>query len=369
LPGGREKPGIPAENQQKSRTVQRNYGTSSSAVGDAVSLQKQGEIYSILSECNVCRPGIVQLFLDYLPIFQDHKELGESLIWPVLKNSMAMKTVSFIIDLIRTGTSASHFYTNMNKTLKRLTGDYTMLHYPMEGEDHQTFIQGQRNLTDFCISLLGDISGQDILEIGCGNGVQAKYINESRRPGFVTGIDLEPGNIEIATEQQKLKNITNMLFLVDDAQVLGKIDNESMDIVISIESAFHYPDKDEFMRQVARVLKPDGKFLVADLLTVKKSKGIGIRKLWKGRMVLHHWNLDQYLDRFEKSPLNLEERVDITNPVIKGFRGYRRWISGIEKTGLVRDFFYRVFYTINAEWVLFLFRRRRKYMVFVGKRN
>ncbi len=280
-----------------------------------------------------------------------------------------MKIHKLFVDLIRTGTSSQHFYRNMNSTLKRLSGEYSMLHYPMEGKENHTFIQGQQNLTDFCLSLLGDMRGKDLLEIGCGNGVQAKYINESTGSGFVTGIDLEPANIDIATEQQKIKDITNMLFLVDDAQELSKIDSESMDIVINIESAFHYPDKDAFFQQVARVLKPDGKFLVADLLTTRRSNKIGVRKRWKKKMLHHHWNLDRYNEQLGESPLKLIETFDITDRVIRGFRGYRRWIKGIQKAGAINDFFYRIFYTINAEWILHTFRRRIRYIVFVGNKN
>lgn len=277
-----------------------------------------------------------------------------------------MSIFTFVADLVRTGTSASHFYRNMNRTLKRLSGEYTMLHYPMEGKENQTFIEGQRNLTDFCISLLGDIRGKQLLEVGCGNGLQAAYIHSTHDPGHTTGIDLEPGNIEIARKNQASSKLTNMLFLVDDAQKLEQIGSNTMDVVISIESAFHYPDKDAFFRQVERVLKPGGKFLVADLLTTKRTKGSGIRKLWKRRMVMHHWSQDRYREHFEGSLLQVQATHDITRPVIHGFRGYHKWISEIDSEGFLRDFSYRIFYTINVQWVLFLFRYRRRYVVFAG---
>lgn len=279
-----------------------------------------------------------------------------------------MNIIHQFIDLVRTGTSAGHFYRNMNNTLKRLNGEYTMLHYPMEGEHNQSFIQGQINLTDFCLSLLGDVRGLDVLEIGCGNGVQAKYICQTFQPAFMTGIDLDHNNIKIATEQQKTRNITNMLFLVDDAQELKQIASGSMDVVINIESAFHYPDKAAFLDQISRVLKPGGKFLVADLLTTKRTKGVGIRKLWKGKMVLHHWNLEIYREHIENSPLRFHESVDITDRVIRGLKGYRKWISGIESSGLIREFSFRIFYIINVRWILFLLRYRRMYLVFVGNK-
>ncbi len=279
-----------------------------------------------------------------------------------------MNLIQQFFDLVKTGTSVSHYYRNMNHTLKRLDGQYTMLHYPMEGKEGASFIGGQANLTDFTLSLLGDIRGKKLLEIGCGNGVQAKYICQNFEPAFVTGIDLDPDNIEIATTQQKIRNIPNMLFLVDDAQELKHIASESMDVVISIEAAFHFPDKEAFLRQINRVLKPGGKFLVADLLTTKKTKGIGIRRLWKGRMVHHHWNQERYMEHLQNGDLRLHSKVEITDRVIRGFRGYRRWISGIGEEGVIRTAVFRIFYIINVEYILYLLRRRRQYLVFVGER-
>jgi len=94
----------------------------------------------------------------------------------------------------------------------------------------------------------------------------------------------------------------------------------------------------------------------------------GIRRLWKGRMVLHHWRLERYREHIEDSPLRFEDNVDITKRVIGGFKGYRKWISAIESAGMIRDFFFRIFYIINVEWVLYLLKRRRLYLVFVGNK-
>jgi len=277
-----------------------------------------------------------------------------------------MNLIKQLIDLVRTGTSASHFYRNMNSSLKRLNGEYAMLHYPMKGEGNQTFIQRQINLTDFCMELLGKVRGLDLLEVGCGNGVQANYIYDTYQPAIMTGIDLDKGNIDIARRLIKPEKNGRLQFMVDDAQVLKQIASESMDVIINIESAFHYPDKNAFLDQVERTLKPGGKFLIADLLTTKRTKGVLVRKLWKRKMVLHHWNQERYNEFFLKSSLSLHEKIDITEQVRQGFKGYGKWIDDARQAGLIREFFFRVFYTINAEWVKFLFKYRRNYLVFVG---
>ena len=73
------------------------------------------------------------------------------------------------------GTAFTHgqYYESMNMALKRINNKHTMLHYPLYVKETDSFVQGQKNLTDYCISLLGPIKNKEILEIGCGNGVQA----------------------------------------------------------------------------------------------------------------------------------------------------------------------------------------------------
>lgn len=273
-----------------------------------------------------------------------------------------------IVDLVRSGTSADHYYRNMNMALKRLNEEYTMLHFPMEGEDTTSFLQSQKNLTDFCVSHFGSFENLHVLEIGCGNGVQAMYINSNYKPATMTGIDLNPGNIEIARDEMGNRDIGNMFFFVDDAQELQEIESDSMDVVINIESAFHYPDKAAFLGQIARVLKPGGRYVIADLLTTRKKKGIGLRRLWKRSMVLHHWKKCRYEEELNSSSLNIEKGFDITRPVIRGFRNYRNWIREMNSFGFLKDFIFKVFYHINVQWTLYLLRYRRQYFVFVGSK-
>lgn len=55
-----------------------------------------------------------------------------------------------------------------------------------------------------------------------------------------------------------------MTFVHGDAENLPFPD-ESFDAVINVEAAHLYPDYPRFLREVARVLRPGGHFLYADL--------------------------------------------------------------------------------------------------------
>ena len=191
-----------------------------------------------------------------------------------------MNLITRAFTMIRSGMSTDHYYDVMNNALKRVNNDdYTMLHYPLYINESDTFLQAQENLTDHCISRLDSLKNKTILEIGCGNGVQTKYILNKYKPKSITGIDLNKENIRIANQEKDRRKMKNVHFFVDDAQQLSKFKENSIDVIINIESAFHYPDKSLFLKQLFRVLKPGGHFLIADILTTRKKKKRTEKKL------------------------------------------------------------------------------------------
>jgi ubiquinone/menaquinone biosynthesis C-methylase UbiE len=253
----------------------------------------------------------------------------------------------------------------MNMALKRLNNEHTMLHYPLFVKESDSFMQAQKNLTDYCIELLPSIENKEILEIGCGNGVQALYVNNKFNPLKITGIDLSKANIEIANYERENAKANNVRFLVDDAQNLTHIPSNSVDVLLNIESAFHYPDKPAFLKEVNRVLKPGGQFLVADILSTRK-KSEGIMKIWGKPMVHHFWNRKRYDEEFQKSELVINHREDITHQVRKGWSIYRNWIPELKRKSFLMNVAFRIFYVINVRLNMYFLHNRQQYFVFVG---
>ena len=277
-----------------------------------------------------------------------------------------MNLVTRAFTMIRSGLSTDHYYEVMNNALKRVNNDdYTMLHYPLFVNESDTFLQAQENLTDYCISGLDSLENKTILEIGCGNGVQTKYILNKYKPKSITGIDLNNENIRIANQEKDRREMKNINFFVDDAQQLSKFKENSIDVIINIESAFHYPDKPSFLRQLFRVLKPGGHFLIADILTTYKKKK-WFKKSWNKKMVFHHWDLKKYEIELANAKLKTTRFEDITPGIINGFGNYRIWLKDMKKGSFFENQFYKLFYIINVRLNIFLLRTKRQYYIFSG---
>lgn len=279
-----------------------------------------------------------------------------------------MGVISRLFSHIGSGTSTGNYYSSMNEALLKLNEEYTMLHYPYYGSEGDSFLDAQANLTDYCMSLLPAVRGKEVLEVGCGNGVQAIYLDRKYSPGHIIAIDLNEGNIDIARIEADNNGVERVDFSIDDAHSLDSIKDNSVDILINIESAFHYPDKARFLNQVHRVLKPGGTFVIADILT-RKSRSSGLIKRWKGNMSLHHWPLSRYIQEFPVANFHNISVSDITLEVIRGFSMYRNWLRKMKKRQFVDDLILKMYYTVHARLNMYLLRNTRQYCVFVGSKS
>jgi tocopherol O-methyltransferase len=109
-----------------------------------------------------------------------------------------------------------------------------------------------------------------ILDVGCGIGGSAlyladKYLADCREGSDlqVTGITLSPVQANRATARaMELGLQQRAQFLVADAMAMPFPDL-SFDLVWSLESGEHMPDKAKFLQECYRVLKPGGTFIFA----------------------------------------------------------------------------------------------------------
>ncbi|UCG27675.1 MAG: methyltransferase domain-containing protein [Bacteroidales bacterium] len=275
--------------------------------------------------------------------------------------SIVARTSNFFVSLV----TSERFYRMMNLFYIRFHNEYYMLHYPFFENEEDDLIQSQKNLTNHCLSKISPVKGKVVLDVGCGNGIQGLHITEDHGPEKYIGIDILPENIRIANQLIGENDNDNMVFHIDNAQDLVNIRDNSVDVVINIESALHYPNKMRFLKEIYRVLKPGGEFLIADVLTTKKPSGKKNNKQNRWG-IFHHWTLEEYLNSFPFADLKLISTHDISQSVLQGFRNYKNWFRKKKSKNLLYHLISHFLVFINAKVYSHMYVRTRSYYVFTG---
>jgi arsenite methyltransferase len=128
------------------------------------------------------------------------------------------------------------------------------------------------------------LPGERVVDVGCGAGIDSliatKMVGEQ---GAVVGIDMTPAMLEKARAGASAMGATNVDFREGYAEALPVPDGWA-DVVISNGVLNLFPDKNLGLREMARVLKPDGRLQIGDILVSKPVPASAKRNidLWKG---------------------------------------------------------------------------------------
>lgn len=129
-----------------------------------------------------------------------------------------------------------------------------------EGSQGNGSLEAQEKLLEKLTALIEIPDHAKILDVGCGMGGSSIYLAEKYQAS-VTGITLSKKQVAIARTQAKEKKIEQVNFTIEDALSLQSFQDNSFDILWSLESCEQFCDKNLFFKQAFRVLKPGG-FLV-----------------------------------------------------------------------------------------------------------
>ena len=103
---------------------------------------------------------------------------------------------------------------------------------------------------------------QNIIDVGCGIGGSSLYLAQ-KFDANVTGITLSPVQANRGTDRAKNAGLEEKVqFQVANALEMPFPDNQ-FDLVWSLESGEHMPDKTQFLAECYRVLRPGGKLILA----------------------------------------------------------------------------------------------------------
>jgi ubiquinone/menaquinone biosynthesis C-methylase UbiE len=103
---------------------------------------------------------------------------------------------------------------------------------------------------DFC-------KGKSVIDIACGEGYGSALL--AGIAGDVTGVDIDDAVIKFANEKYSKSNLR---YLHGNASAIPCPD-ASTDVVVSFETIEHHDQHQEMMKEIKRVLKPEGILIIS----------------------------------------------------------------------------------------------------------
>jgi tocopherol O-methyltransferase len=209
---------------------------------------------------------------------------------------------------------AAH-YDDLDPFYRSIWGDHVHHGYWISGKEAPD--EAVLNLTHLIAERAGIGPGTRICDIGCGYGATAMIL--ARDYGAtVTGITVSKKQFELA--RSLASDAGNPRFLLGDALENG-LTSASFDSVIAIESSEHMPDKLKFCAEAFRLLRPQGRLVIAAWLTREQPKSAEIKLLLEpicdeGRLPSLA-SASEYLEMLSNAGLQDVKFLDLTTRIRK----------------------------------------------------
>lgn len=142
------------------------------------------------------------------------------------------------------------------------------IHYGYWDEKVRNFPQSLIRMNEVMMESAGITSDDEVLDAGCGVGGSSIFLAVNVGCN-VTGITLSPRQVEQAEKNAKEKGVAEKVTFKVMDYCNTSFPNQSFDVIWGCESICYASDKEKFIAEAWRLLRPGGRLVVADGFVTK----------------------------------------------------------------------------------------------------
>lgn len=150
-----------------------------------------------------------------------------------------------------------------------LTGRNLAMHFGYDVEGRRTHHEAVEQGNRVCADLVRVGPGDRVLDAGCGVGGSSLWL-AAARGAEVVGITVVPSQVERARRVAAERGLADRVRFEVADYLATPFPSRSFDVAWAMESLCHAADKAAFYREMARLLKPGGRLVVAEYMRVAR---------------------------------------------------------------------------------------------------
>jgi sarcosine/dimethylglycine N-methyltransferase len=137
------------------------------------------------------------------------------------------------------------------------------IHIGLYESDSESITDASHRTIRHMADLLGLQAKHHVLDIGSGYGGAARYL-ASTYGCHITALNLSEKENERARMRNKERGLSEKIVVLDGSFENIPADNNQFDVVWSQDAILHSGQREKVIEEVARVLKPSGRFIFTD---------------------------------------------------------------------------------------------------------
>ena len=149
------------------------------------------------------------------------------------------------------------------------TKEFHALHFGYWDETTENFGDALRRENEILANMAKIKSSDIVLDAGCGVGGSSIYL--AHEIGCeVKGITVSPYQVEEATKNAKQFQVDDKTEFSNQDYLNTKFEDNTFDVIWGLESVCHANSKEDFLKEAYRILKPNGRIIVADYFLIRQ---------------------------------------------------------------------------------------------------
>ncbi|MFN0201224.1 MAG: SAM-dependent methyltransferase [Bacteroidia bacterium] len=191
-----------------------------------------------------------------------------------------------------------------------------------------------------------------VLDVGCGYSSNMIFCAQKYKAKKYLGLNLALEQIAVGNQFIEKFNLKDKVAIQYGSALDMPFEAESIDKMVSVEAAFHFPPRDAFFKEAHRCLKKGGILSLSDLVIVPKTSWWEGVKLWSVKKGLHVpdaniYDIQTYKEKVEAAGFEVLSCESIAPNVVSHFF---KWFWGRPKLELLQ---YNVLFSAGAFGFLF----------------